>query len=130
MSEIWHVGSTPAATASKMGKLNGEIIPYKEWRDYLNQDAKVIQRGFDSPWPGGAGKCKIVIGDVSLYFYFRELIAFESPETGLLISHSHGSSGRGMALNRLNRDKKIRLDIRELHQQVTQYFIEKGMVNG
>ena len=108
-----------------MGKnLNGERISWSRWKQYDDENIKIRKEAVGNRWSPSYSKIKI--GEVELYFHYNELIAFKSPEDGMLIAHSHGESGRGLAINKINRDKRIRIDIRVLNETANRYFSERG----
>jgi len=110
---------------TKMAKnINGEPMSWTQWKTYHDNHVRITRSSYSNSY--SPAYSKINLGEVSLYFYSDELLAFRSKETGLLIAHSHGSSGRGLALNKINPDKKVRIDIRILNEKVQEYFESKG----
>ena len=51
----------------------------------------------------------VIIGDLTLYFSYQTVIAFDSPKTGFVISENVWSMTTGRHLNEINPDKSIRL---------------------
>ncbi len=68
---------------------------------------------------------KLIIGDLVLYFWGPSVIAFFAPTKGLRICENYNrTSSLGMALNSLNRDKNIRIEHKDLLDEVTEYLRE------
>jgi len=59
----------------------------------------------------------VIIGDLELYFSYETLVAFQSPETGLVVSENVWSTTTGRHLNEIHPNKDIRIPYEEFHKK-------------
>jgi len=65
------------------------------------------------------GSCRgVEIGNLTLYFSYDTVIAFNSPKTGLVIRENDWSTTTGKHLNAINDNKKIRIDGEKFQEQL------------
>lgn len=70
------------------------------------------------------------IGDITLYFSYKTVVAFNTPETGLVISENCWSTTTGRHLNAIDSDHSRRIDHepfeRLLNDMLSKYTIQKA----
>lgn len=74
----------------------------------------------------GAHTLRVDIGDVALYFSYKTLIAFRTPETGVVVSENCWSTTTGKHLNWIDngnkKDRKGRSEFERLWKEVAERF--------
>jgi hypothetical protein len=68
---------------------------------------------------GRANAITVNIGDVRLYFSYRTVVAFTTPQTGLVVSENNWSTTTGKHLNWINPNKKFRLKYDDFQKLLT-----------
>lgn len=68
----------------------------------------------------------VELGNLTLYFSYETIIAFDSPESGLIIRENDWSATTGKHLNAIDSDKSIRINGSEFEESLKKLLTNRG----
>lgn len=75
----------------------------------------------------GAHCLRVDVGKLTFYFSYETVIAFRSPETGLVITQNNWSTTTGKHLNWINEDKKIRIPYEDFKKKLNELLTKNNL---
>ena len=75
----------------------------------------------------GAHSLRVDVGNLTFYFSYDTVIAFRSPETGLIITQNNWSTTTGKHLNWINEDKKIRIPYEDFKKKLDEVLTKHNL---
>ena len=76
----------------------------------------------------GLNSILVEIGNLDLYFSYQTVVAFRSPETGLVVSENNWGPTTGKHLNAIGVSPKLRIDRGEFDKQLDAMLAKYGLV--